>query len=238
MRLLDTACCPVEPESRAFTDGALGDLRAGGWSPTAWARFAGRVAVRSAEQAVAHPRAAGEITALHVAFALASRGRARGWLGLSWLMGVTHLGLLGQRRSLGWPNAISLARANLPATGRPLGRWVGVAALCSDKVDGTLARRTHPTMFGFYADSLADAAFWTWLGTRHEPSRLLRFASLAAWAAPVVAVTAASITKGEMAEAPRPIVLRPAAAMQAVLALRALRAGRREGPDPGTCSRE
>jgi phosphatidylglycerophosphate synthase len=146
------------------------------------------------------------------------------------MMGVTHLGLLGERRSIGWPNAISLTRANLPATGRPLGRWVGVVAAASDKLDGTLARRSQPTMFGFYADSLADAAFWTWLGARHETSRLVRFVSLVAWAAPVVAVTAASVTKGEMAEAPRPAMLRPAAAMQAVVAVRAVRARRPGAP--------
>jgi hypothetical protein len=229
MRFLEPARCPVEAESRAFTDAALADLRAVRWSPTGWARFAGAVAVRSAEQAVAHPRAVGELTALHTAFAVASRGRGRWWLTLSWMMGVTHLGLLGERRSIGWANAISLTRANLPAFGRPLGRWVGVVAVASDKLDGTLARIGEPTMFGFYADSLADAAFWTWVCARHERSRLVRFVSLVAWVAPVVAVAAASITKGEMAEAPRPAVLRPAAAMQAVLAVRAVRAHR-----PGT----
>jgi hypothetical protein len=77
-------------------------------------------------------------------------------------------------------------------------------------------------MFGFYADSLADAAFWTWLGVRHEPSRCLRAATLAAWVAPVLAVAAASVAKGEMVQSPRAMLLRPAAAMQVVLALRTL----------------
>ena len=173
MRFLDAATCPVEPESRAFTDAALAALRAEGWSRGGWAHFADQVARRSAQQVAAHPRAAAELTALHVGFALAGRGRGRRWVVISWLMAVTHLGLLGQRRSIGWANVLSLARASLVVTGEPLGRWVGVAALLSDKLDGTVARRTRPTMFGFYADSLADAAFWTWLGDppRAEPVR-------------------------------------------------------------------
>jgi hypothetical protein len=222
VRVLDSATCPVEPDSRAFADAALAVLRADRWSPGGWARFTERVARRSAQQAAAHPRAAVELTLLHAGFALASRRGRRWWIVISWFMAVTHLGLLGERRSVGCPNVISLARANLPVTGEPLGRWVGVAALLSDALDGRLARRTRPTMFGFYADSLADAAFWTWLGIRHEPSRWLRVASLAAWAAPVVAVTAASLGKGEIVESPRPMLLRPAAVMQIVLAMRTL----------------
>jgi hypothetical protein len=223
MGSLDRAACPVEVESRAFTDSALADLRAEGWTPRAWARFTRDIALRSGEQLVAHPRAAAEITLLHGAFLAAGRRRGRWWVATSWVMAVTHLGLLGRRRSIGWPNAISLARANLVVTGAPLGRWLGVVAALSDKADGTLARRQGPTMFGFYADSLADAAFWTWLGSRRDPSRAVLAASVAAWAAPVAAVTAASIAKGEMVESPRPALLRPAAAMQVVLALRALR---------------
>jgi hypothetical protein len=226
MTVLDSAICPVEPESRAFTDRALTDLRAGGWSPQAWARFTASVTIRSGQQVVAHPRAAAEISLLHGTFAVVARRRGRRWIALSWLMAVTHLGLLGGRRSIGWPNAITLARANLAVTGQPLGPWIGVVALFSDKLDGTLARRQMPSMFGFYADSLADAAFWTWLATGREPSRLLRAASLAAWVAPAAAVTVASIARGEIVEGPRPGLVRPAAALQAVLAVRALRSDR------------
>jgi CDP-alcohol phosphatidyltransferase len=217
--------CPVDPDSRAFTDAALAELRASGWRPTGWACFLARTTVRSVHQVAVHPRAAVEATALHGAFLLLGRNRRRTawWVGTSWAMAVTHLGLLGRRRSVGWPNAISLARANLPVTGDRLGDWLGLAALATDKLDGTLARRSGPTMFGFYADSLADAAFWIWFGTRRDPSRLVRAATLAAWAAPVAAVGAASIAKGEMVAAPRPTLLRPAAALQAVLAVRALR---------------
>ena len=223
MRFLNAASCPVDLESRAFTDAAMAALRADRWSAAGWARYADRIGRRSAQQVAAHPRAAAELTALHAGFALAAWGRGRRWVIISWLMAVSHLGLLGEDRSIGWANAVSLARANLAVTGQPLGQWVGVVALLSDKLDGELARRTHPTMFGFYADSLADATFWTWLGMRREPSRCVRVASLAAWAVPVVAVTAASVGKGQMVESPRPALLRPAAAMQVVLAVRSLR---------------
>jgi hypothetical protein len=216
------AACPVELDSRAVTDKALAALRADGWSPAGWARFTRRIGVRSGEQIVAHPRAAAEITALHGVFLVLAGGRGRRWIATSWLMAITHLGLLGRRRSIGWANVISLTRANLAVIGAPLGPWVGVVAAMSDKLDGTLARHFRPTMFGFYADSLADAAFWTWAGARRDPSRLVLAASVAAWAAPVVAVTAASIAKGEMVESPQPALLRPAAAMQVILAVRAV----------------
>jgi hypothetical protein len=80
------------------------------------------------------------------------------------------------------------------------------------------------TPFGFYADALADAAFWTWFALHREPDPRVRAAALAAWAAPVLAVTAISVARGRMVEAPHPVWLRPAAGMQAVLALRAWRA--------------
>ncbi len=224
--------CPVETESRAFTDAALAALRRRRWSPMGWAGFARDVALRSVQQVGAHRRAALEVTLLHGLFAAAARGRRRGWVGTSWVMAITHLGLLGARRSIGWPTVISLARANLAATGAPLGRWIGVVAVASDRLDGALARRQGPTMFGFYADALADAAFWTWLGTRRESSRLMRTATVAAWAAPIISVTVASVASGEMVESPRPTRLRPAAAMQAVVALRALRPARPGLPIP------
>ena len=217
--------CPVERDSRAFTDAALAELRASGWRPGGWVRFTVRVTRRSVEQVARHPRAAAEVSLLHGAFVALSRDRRRAawWVATSWGMAITHLGLLGPRRSIGWPNVISLTRANLPVTGEGLGRWLGVAALGSDKLDGIFARQAGPTMFGFYADSLADAAFWTWFGARQDPGRLGQIAAIASWAAPVAAVGLASIVKGEMVETPRPTVLRPAAVMQGVLAVRALR---------------
>jgi hypothetical protein len=209
--------CPVEPESRAFTDASLAELRASRWRAQGWLRFVVRTGVRSAQQVVAHPQAAAEVTLIHLGFlALGQdRVRARRWVATSWVMTITHLGLLERRRSIGWPNVVSLARANLPVTGRCFGRWLGVTAVVSDAVDGILARRDGPTMFGFYADALADAVFWTWFGRPGIPT---------AWSGrprsrPGPRV---SIQKGEMVQSPRPVVIRPAAALQVVLALRTL----------------
>lgn len=146
-------------------------------------------------------------------------------------MAVTHLGMLGSRRSIGAASAVTLLRANLPAVAASRRwPWLGVVAVCSDKADGMLARRAQPTQFGHYADSLADAAFWAWFAYRYETdSRVLAAAALA-WVVPVAAVSVASFAKGEMVEMPRPPLLRPAAAMQAVLAARAFRSSGRSSP--------
>ena len=219
---------PVDPDSRAFTNVALADLRESGWSPGGWVRFLVCTGRRSAQQVAVHRRAAVEVTLVHGVFLLLGSFRRRTWwwVGSSWAMTMTHLGLLGRLRSIGWPNVISLARANLPVTGQRLGRWLGVTALVSDKLDGGLARREGPTMMGFYADSLADAAFWTWFGTRRESGPVMRGATVAAWVAPIAAAAVVSIRKGEMVDIPRPALLRPAAALQVVLAVRAWHPGR------------
>ena len=219
--------CPVDPDSRAFTDAALADLRATGWSPGGWARFLARTGRRSAQQVAVHRRAAVEVTLVHGVFLLLGSFRRRTWwwVGSSWAMTMTHLGLLGRRRSIGWPNVISLARANLPVTGQRLGRWLGLTALVSDKLDGSLARRQGPTMMGFYADSLADAAFWTWFGAGGEFGPVVRGATVVAWGVPVAVAAVVSIRRGEMVDIPRPALLRPAAALQFVLALRSWQDG-------------
>jgi CDP-alcohol phosphatidyltransferase len=68
---------------------------------------------------------------------------------------------------------------------------VGVLALATDVADGRLARcLAAETMFGGYADALADARFWTWFAVRYEPNRWLRAAAILAWAMPVAAVAA------------------------------------------------
>lgn len=96
-------------------------------------------------------------------------------------------------------------------------------AIALDLADGRLARHRGPVSpFGEYADTFADAAYWTWLTLRHEPSRTVRAAAVAAWALPVVTVTAVAVRRGIMPERPRPALLRPAAAMQCVVALRHL----------------
>lgn len=209
--------------SRAATDTLLAGLRTGGWGPASWGRFAVATGRRSLEQAIAHPWAAAEVTALHAALAWSARPR-RAWVGVSWMMAVTHLGMAGPRRSIGAASAVTLLRANLPAVvGSRRWRWLGVLAVCSDKADGMIARRAGPTQFGHYADSLADAAFWAWFARRYETDGRVLAAAALAWVVPVAAVTVASFAKGEMVEIPRPVLLRPAAAMQAVLAVRALR---------------
>jgi phosphatidylglycerophosphate synthase len=118
---------------------------------------------------------------------------------------------------------LTLTRANLPVSVTGDGRVLGLLALISDLADGRLARQLGTvTPFGRDADSIADAAFWTWFALRHEPNRAIRLLALGAWAVPVATVTAISLGRGRMADPPRPQIARPAAAMQAVLVARAL----------------
>jgi len=221
---------PIDADSRLATNALLADLRQGRWQPRAWLRFVGLAAAWSARQAVIRPRPVAEVTLLHGVMLASTRGRGRRWVVTSWLLCLAHLGMLGDRSSIGPSTAVSIVRANLPAAGIGPGRWLGALALATDLTDGWLARRRHAeTMLGGYADALADAAFWTWFAIRHEPNRALRAAALVAWAAPVVTVVAASIARGRIVDVPQPIVLRPAAALQATLAVRAAaRAGRQQ----------
>jgi hypothetical protein len=209
--------------SRAATDELLAGLRAGGWRPSAWARFVACSARRSVQQARRHPRALAELTALHAVFAVLAGRPGRRWTAVSWALAVSHLGMLEAYPSLGLPSTVTLLRANLPVIWPGPERWLPAVAVASDLADGRLARRTGgETPFGAQADALADAAFWTWFVLRHEPSRPVRAAALVSWAGPVAAVTAVSIQRGRMLNAPRPVILRPAAAMQAIIAVRAL----------------
>jgi hypothetical protein len=214
---------PVDAGSRQRTEELLGELRAGRWRPGAWYRFCCRACVMSWQAAASRPRAAAEVTALHAGLLWLARDSGRGnraRVATSWLLAVTHLGLLGQRRSLGAANAVTLARANLPALAS--GPWTGLAALAADLLDGQLARRRgEATVFGSYADTLADAAFWTWFAARHEPSRVLRAAAFAAWTAPVAAATALSVARGRMTGIARHELLRPGAPLAVLLVARA-----------------
>lgn len=227
-----------ESSSRAATNELLAILRDGRWRPGAWRRFLRTATSRSVQQARRHPRALSEITLLHAAFQLLGARRSRVWTLSGWAFAATHLGMLEGRRSIGIANAVTLTRANLPAsTGTP---WLPLLALVSDVADGRMARALGTeTAFGAAADSLADAAFWTWYALRHEPSRAIKAAALLAWALPVATVTAASVHHGQMADAPRPVVLRPAAAMQVVLTVRGLWRAVQPGrppPDHGVSS--
>ena len=207
-----------------MTDVLLGDLAARRWGPGAWTRFAAATAARSGRTAWDHPRAVAELTALHVALGVAARDRRR-WVTVSWALAVTHLGLLGARRSIGWASALTILRANLPAVAAGDHPVLGLIALCSDKADGIVARRAGPTQFGHYADSVADAVFWAWFAVRHETDRRLIAGAAAAWLAPVATIAVGSFARGRMIDPPRPVWVRPAAAMQAIIAIRALRRG-------------
>jgi hypothetical protein len=79
------------------------------------------------------------------------------------------------------------------------------------------------TTFGVQADTLADAASRSGFVLNHEPSHRVRAAVLATWAASVAAVTVASIWRGRMLNPSRPVLPRPAATMEAVVAVRAWR---------------
>jgi len=223
---LDTVRHTVVPESsRAVTDRLLGDLRTRRWRPAGWARFAAEATVRSLAQAVAHPQALVEATALHGLFLLIGRPARWRWVATSWTLTVLHLGMLEDRSHLGAANALTLVRGNLPVTGKVLDRWLAISAMSSDFLDGKLARHTGTTTpFGRYADPLADAAFWTWstLTDTGPGSRLLRGIVVLTWLPPIASVTTRSFALGKMIEAPRPRWIRPAAAVQILIAIRNL----------------
>ncbi len=209
--------------SRATTERLLGDLQRDGLTPRAWSSFLRATTLRSVDQARNHPAALAELSALHLLFAANSSARGRLWVALSWALTSSHLGLLEERRSLGWANVITVTRANLPAYGARLGTWIPVLAVISDVADGALARRSQTTTpFGRHADFLSDTAVWTWFSLHHEPSRLARTVTLASWVLPVVVVAGASFARGGMVDVERSRWWRPCATVQAIMCARAL----------------
>lgn len=208
-------------EGREFVDNILGELAAHGFSIGAWARFFGRSLVRSVHQARIRPIAAAEVTAIHV---LAWRASAsRRWAFASWFLCITHLGLLGERSTLGWPNRLTLLRALLPALG-PDSSWTSLVALVTDFADGRLARRGNESAFGAFADPIADGAFWSWFALRWEPNQFVRWAPITLFALSAAGISAAYFSRSRAIDYPRPIALRYAsAAAQIVLTLRMLR---------------
>lgn len=221
-------------DSRTATNALLTELRKGHMRPAAVARFLGQATHRSVHQAVRRPQALAQLTALHGLLLALATGRQPGrWVMISWALSAAHLGLLEQRERLTAADALTLIRANLPALPGGASPWSGTLAIALDLADGRLARHYGTASpFGDYADTFADAAYWSWLTLRHEPSRTLRTAAIAAWALPVVTVTTVALRRGTMPQRPRPTLLRPAAALQAVVALRHLT---RRSPAPG-CS--
>lgn len=209
--------------SRESSDILLSVLRDGRWRPAAWGRFIQLATLRSVDTARANPRSFVQSTVIHLPFLLlADRGR-RLWVLTSWLMAVTHLGMLDGRDSLGVPNTLTLVRANLPALESRLGRTLPILSLATDFADGKIARATgRVTPFGAQADFIADTAFWTWFVVRYEPSRMLLVATVAAWAAPVLGLAAAGAVKGRMTDLPRSAWFRPAAVLEIVIGVRAI----------------
>lgn len=228
-----------EPDSRAATDALLGVLRRGRFGPRAWWAFTAATSARSAVQAARHRRPLVEAVALHLLLGLLARPRRRLWVASSGAYVLLHLGMLEGRRSLGVPNALTIVRANLPALVERVGPAMVLVALLTDVADGRLSRGTGwQTRFGAQADFLADTAFWTHHVAAPGTPRVLRVASLAAWAVPVAAVTATSVARGRMVDVPRRPWFRPAMTAQLVLGadvlLDAIRSAARRRPRPGS----
>ena len=210
-------------DSRRFVDEILRELSSRHFVPSAWGDFLGRSLVRSLSQIRIRPAAAAEVTVLHL---LASAGN-RSWALGSWLMCITHLGLLGELSTLGWPNRITLLRALLPSLA-PDSRWMSFVAMATDFADGRIAGRGKESAFGAFADPIADGAFWSWFALRWEPNRGLRWLPLTVFAASVAGISAAYFARGRAIDYPRLVAIRYAsAAAQILFTLRAMRSAAR-----------
>lgn len=209
-------------KTREASDLLLAVLRDGRWRPSAWRRFTVLAMQRSVDTALANPRALVQCTAIHLPFLVAARGR-RGWVLTSWMLAVTHLGMIGDRDGLGLANVLTLVRANLPAVEARLGAALPVLSLATDFADGKIARAAgRVSAFGTQADFIADAAFWTWFVARHDPSRVMLVATVAAWVVPVVGLAVAGAVRGRITDLPRSAWLRPAAALEVIVGARAI----------------
>jgi len=174
---------------------------------------------RSASQARIRRAAAAEVTVIHLAAAAGSLG----WALSSWLLCMTHLGLLGDRQTLGWPDRLTLVRALLPALA-PDSRWTAPLALVTDFLDGRLARRGGGSAFGEFADPIADGVFWSWYALRWEANRWLRWVPITLFGGSVAVIAVAYFARARTVDYPRPVAVRYASGiMQIVLTLRAMR---------------
>ncbi len=205
-------------ESRQFVDSILAELADQHFGPTAWATFIWRSLVRSVAQVRIHPAAAMEVTALHLLAAAAGRRR---WALASWSLCITHLGLLGERQTLGWPNRLTLLRAMLPSIA-PDSRWTSLVALATDFADGHLARRGEESAFGAFADPIADGVFWSSYALRWERNRWLRVVPITLFIGSLAGISVAYFARGRTIDYPRLAAVRYASgAVQIVLAVRA-----------------
>jgi CDP-alcohol phosphatidyltransferase-like enzyme len=206
--------------SRQFVDDLLGQLAARHFVPTAWVRFIGRSLVRSADEVRIHRAAAAELTALHLVGGAAGTWR---WALTSWFLCITHLGLLGDSPTLGWPNRLTVLRALLPSLA-PTTRWTSVAALATDFADGRLARVRGESAFGAFADPIADGVFWSWYALRWERNRWLRWVPTALFGGSVAVIAVAYFARGRSIDYPRLMAVRYlSAVLQIMLAVRTLR---------------
>ena len=207
---------PIErpPGSREFVDALLANLKEEQYRPPAWGLLVIASCVRSLQQVAAHQRAAVEVVGIFSALAALRGARLRRVVGC--LLAITHLGLLGERRSIGLANTLSLVRASLPVR-----RWAVLVAVGTDLADGLVARRAGPTAFGSYADPLADLAFWTAVAFHGRVGKLERIAILGLWAAPAAVITTGYFVAGRSIDYPRPLLVRRVSVIaQALLALR------------------
>ncbi len=206
--------------SRQFVDDLLGQLAARHFVPTAWVSFIGRSLVRSADEVRIRRAAAAELTAFHLVAGAAGSWR---WALTSWFLSITHLGLLGDRVTLGWPNRLTLLRALLPSLA-PASRWTSLVALATDFADGRLARGGGESAFGAFADPIADGVFWSWYTMRWERNRWLRWVPMALFGGSATLIAVAYFARGRTIDYPRPLAVRYlSAAMQITLAWRTLR---------------
>jgi hypothetical protein len=162
-------------------------------------------------QGLHHRRALLESTALHAGLAACADPWRRSWVVASWLLMVSHLGAIENRRTLGVAKTLTLLSANFPALENRLANTAPVLTPVTDWLDGRISRATGTeTRFGRQADFLADTALGTWFTIRHEHNRSPRAATLAVWGFTVVAITTVSFAGGGMRDLPRSGWIRPA----------------------------
>ena len=206
-------------DSRQFVDDILAELAARHFAPTAWVHFMGRSLARSTDEVRIHPTAAAELTAIHLVAGAAGSWR---WALTSWFLCITHLGLLGDSPSLGWPNRLTLLRALLPSLA-PDSPQASVIALATDFADGRLARAGGESAFGGFADPIADGVFWSWYALRWEHNPWLRWVPITLFGGSAAVIAVTYFGRGRTIDYPRLLSVRYlSAVMQITLAVRTL----------------
>jgi len=207
-------------DGRQFVDDILTELAARRFAPTAWVRFMGRSLARSVDQVRIRPTTAAELTGIHLVAGAAGSWR---WALTSWFLCITHLGLLGDSPTLGWPNRLTLLRALLPSL-VPDSPQASVIALATDFADGRLARAGGESAFGAFADPIADGVFWSWYALRWEHNPWLRWVPITLFGGSAAVIAIAYFGRGRTIDYPKPPAVRYLSAVtQITLAVRTLR---------------